>query len=115
MSRFWEIVFFLPLLFRRHVCWSELKRSPSRELPLTARNTVFSHLKDFQKKVTVSHKMLIWDKKIIYFWIYHFCFSVNRNQQMQVVQAPMQGYPGEILSFLERWALENDVCRFCHI
>ena len=45
MSRFWEIVFFLSLLFRRHVCLSELKHSPSRELPLTARKTVFSHLK----------------------------------------------------------------------
>ena len=47
MSRFWEIVFCLPLLFRRHVCLSKLKHSPSRELPLTARKTVFSHLKCF--------------------------------------------------------------------
>ena len=45
MSRFWEIVFCVPLLFRRHVCLSKLKHLPSRELPLTARNTVFSHLK----------------------------------------------------------------------
>ena len=45
MSRFWEIAFCLPLLFRRHVCLSKLKHSPSRELPLTARKTVFSHLK----------------------------------------------------------------------
>ena len=44
MSRFWEIVFFLSLLFRRHVRLSELKHSTSRELPLTARKTVFSHL-----------------------------------------------------------------------
>ena len=33
------------LLFRRHVCLSKLKHSPLRELPLTARKTVFSHLK----------------------------------------------------------------------
>ena len=46
MSRFWEIVFCLPLLFRRHVCLSKLKHSPSRKLPLIARKTVFSHLKD---------------------------------------------------------------------
>ena len=45
MSRFWEIVFCVPLLFRRHVCLCKLKHSPSRELPLTARETVFSHLK----------------------------------------------------------------------
>ena len=31
--------------FRRHVCLSNLKHAPSRELPLTARKTVFSHLK----------------------------------------------------------------------
>ena len=31
--------------FRRHVCLSNLKHTPSRELPLTARKTVFSHLK----------------------------------------------------------------------
>ena len=30
--------------FRCHVCSSNLKRGPSRELPLTARKTVFSHL-----------------------------------------------------------------------
>ena len=46
MSRFWEIAFCLPLLFRRHVCLSKLKHSPSRELPLTARKTVFSHLNE---------------------------------------------------------------------
>ena len=44
MSRFWEIVFCVPLLFRRHVCYCKLKHSPSRELPLTARETVCSHL-----------------------------------------------------------------------
>ena len=44
--RFCEIVFCAPLLYRRHVCSSNLKRSPSRELPLTARKTVFSHLKN---------------------------------------------------------------------
>ena len=31
--------------FRRHVCLSNLKHVPSRELLLTARKTVFSHLK----------------------------------------------------------------------
>ena len=31
--------------FRRHVCLSNLKHAPSRELPLTARKTVFSHVK----------------------------------------------------------------------
>ena len=45
MSRFWEIVFCVPLLFRRHVCLSNLKHAPSRKLPLTVRKTVFSHLK----------------------------------------------------------------------
>ena len=46
MSRFWEIVFCVSLLFRRHVCLSNLKHAPSRELPLTARKNVFSHLKE---------------------------------------------------------------------
>ena len=41
MSKFWEIVFCVPLFFRRHVCLSNL----SFELPLTAGKTVFSHLK----------------------------------------------------------------------
>ena len=45
MSRFWEIVFCVPLLIRRHVCLSNLKHVASCELPLTARKTVFSHLK----------------------------------------------------------------------
>ena len=44
MSGFWEIVFCEPLLFRRHVCFSNWKNARSRELPLTARKTVFSHL-----------------------------------------------------------------------
>ena len=44
MSRFCEIVFCAPLHYRRHVCSSNLKHSPSRELPLTARKTVFSRL-----------------------------------------------------------------------
>ena len=63
MSRFWEIVFCLPLLFRRHVCLSKLKHSPSRELPLTARKTVFSHLnlKYLQVKIT----NLLWYFKIV--------------------------------------------------
>ena len=51
MSRFCEIVFCAPLLFRRHVCLSNLKHSSSRELPLTARKTVFSHLKS-----TIKHQ-----------------------------------------------------------
>ena len=42
---------------RRHVCLSNLKHAPSRELPLTARKTVFSHLnyvgmsKDMEKRL----------------------------------------------------------------
>ena len=48
MSKFCEIVFCVPLLFRRHVCLSNLKHTPSRELPLTARKTVFSHLKSWK-------------------------------------------------------------------
>ena len=40
MSRFWEIVFCEPLLFRRHVCLSNLKHELSRELLLTAHKTV---------------------------------------------------------------------------
>ena len=44
MSRFWEIVFCVSLLFRRHVCLSNQKHARSSELPLTARKTVFSHL-----------------------------------------------------------------------
>lgn len=31
-----------------------------------------------------------------------FCFSFHRNQPMQVVQAAMPGYPGEILSVVKR-------------
>ena len=50
MSRFWEIVFRVPLLFRRHVCLSKLKHSPSRAFPLTARKTVFSHLKQPRRR-----------------------------------------------------------------
>ena len=49
MSRFGEIVFCEPLLFRRHVCLSNLKHALSRELLLTARETVFSHLKLCQR------------------------------------------------------------------
>ena len=45
MSRFWEIVFCVPLLFHRHVCLSNLKHAPSRKLLLTAQKTVFNHLK----------------------------------------------------------------------
>ena len=45
MISFWEIVFCVPLLFRRHVCLSNLKQAPSRALPLTACKTVISHLK----------------------------------------------------------------------
>ena len=41
MRSFWEIVFCVPLLFRCHVCLSDLKHAPSLELPLTARKTVF--------------------------------------------------------------------------
>ena len=49
MSRFGEIVFCEPLLFRRHVCLSNLKHALSRELLLTAREPVFSHLKLCQR------------------------------------------------------------------
>ena len=45
MSRFWEIVFCVPLLFHHHVCLSNLKHAPSRDLSLTACKTVFSYLK----------------------------------------------------------------------
>ena len=48
MSRFWEIVFCVALLFRRRVCLSYLKHARSPELPLTARKTVFSHLKQWK-------------------------------------------------------------------
>ena len=44
MNKFWEIVFCVPLLFRRHVWLFNLKHAPSRKLPLTTRKTVFSHL-----------------------------------------------------------------------
>ena len=44
MSRFWEIVFRVTLLFAAMFV-SNLKHAPSRELPLTARKTVFSHLR----------------------------------------------------------------------
>ena len=60
MSRFWEIAFCLPLLFRRHVCLSKLKHSPSRELPLTARKTVFSHLKRSQNARVFSKSRKVW-------------------------------------------------------
>ena len=41
MSRFSEIVLY-HCFFRRHVCLSNLKHAPSRELRLTARKTVIS-------------------------------------------------------------------------
>ena len=47
MSRCWEIVFCVPLLFRRYVFLSNSKHAPSRELPLTDRKTVFRRLIDF--------------------------------------------------------------------
>ena len=59
MSRFWEIGFCVSLLFRRHVCLSNLKEAPSRKLPLTARKTVFSHLKE----------KAIWEEKTLMLWI----------------------------------------------
>ena len=42
MSTFLEIVFCVLLLFRRHLCLSNLKHAPSRELPLTARKALKS-------------------------------------------------------------------------
>ena len=36
------------LLFRRHVCFSNLTDTPSREVLLAARKTVFNHLKYHQ-------------------------------------------------------------------
>ena len=58
MRRFWEIVFPVPLLFRRHVCLSNLKHAPSRELLLTAHKTVFSHLKAECIKIATLFKTL---------------------------------------------------------
>ena len=49
MSRFWEIVFCVPLLFHHHVCLSNLKHLPLRKLPLTSHITVFRHLKALKK------------------------------------------------------------------
>ena len=45
VTKFLMNQFCVPLLFRRHVCLSNLKHAPSQVLPLTARQTVFSHLK----------------------------------------------------------------------
>ena len=39
------MVFSVPLLFRYHVCLSDLKHAPSRELLLTIHKTVFSYIK----------------------------------------------------------------------
>ena len=61
MSRFWEIVFYVPLLFRRHVCLSKLKHSPSRESPLTAHKTVFSHLNHRFPGVTTGLTFKVFD------------------------------------------------------
>ena len=44
MSRFEKLFSVYHCFFRHHVCLSNLKHAPSRELPLTARKTVFSHL-----------------------------------------------------------------------
>ena len=44
MSRFEKLSFVYHCFFRRHVCLSNLTHAPSRELSLTARKTVFSHL-----------------------------------------------------------------------
>ena len=45
MSRFWEIVFCITLIFSPPCFFVYLKRAPSRELPLTTYSTVFRHLK----------------------------------------------------------------------
>ena len=45
--------------FRRHVCLSNLKHAPPRELPLTARKTVFSQLNEGKTKA-----MLITGKRL---------------------------------------------------
>ena len=42
------------MLFKRNVCFSNLKHPPSSELPLTARKTVFSNLKVNEVPVLVS-------------------------------------------------------------
>ena len=55
MSRFWEIVSCVPLLFSPPCCLSNLKHAPARELPLTARETVFSHLKLISEHVIWYH------------------------------------------------------------
>ena len=49
ITKFWWVHFeksssVYHCFFRSHVCLSNLKHAPSRELPLTARKTVFSHL-----------------------------------------------------------------------
>ena len=49
----------VPLLFRSHVCLSNLKHAPSRELPLTATKTVFSHLRLEAKKCSQTFEFLI--------------------------------------------------------
>ena len=77
MSRFWVIVFCLPLIFRRHVCLSKLKQSPSRELPLSAGKTVFSHLKGVftweNSHRRESHTGIIFLFRIAFtWWLGHF-------------------------------------------
>ena len=56
MRRFCEIVFCVPLLFRRHVCLSNLKHSPSREVPLTARKTACLSLPYLTCNIKYSYK-----------------------------------------------------------
>ena len=77
MSRFGEIVFCEPLLFRRHVCLSNLKHALSRELLLTARETVFSHLKGVftweNSHRRESHTGIIFLFRIAFtWWLGHF-------------------------------------------
>ena len=116
MSRFWKIAFCLPLLFRRHVCLSKLKHSPSRVLPLTARKTVFSHLKrnnktgsivgqlctDIQIKYLV-YRVSLYDLLVTYprgteyFLVYHLILLLDKSDKSSLFRFFLQYFhPGWI-------------------
>ena len=83
MSKIWEIAFCVPSLFRRHVCLPNLKDSPSRELPLTARKTVFSHLNMSIRSIKGEGGLVI---TLFYFQNFNICKSSSEEECFYILQ-----------------------------
>ena len=95
MSRFWEIVFCVPMIFRRHVCLSNLKHAPSRKLPLTAHKTVFSHLTQALNNPTQAFNE---EKRSTCYWLLLLLllFFFTNADPAQHIQSPQKSLKGKL-------------------